>query len=163
MNNSAFILLGSNLGDRAHALLVARQEVSITAGAIVQLSSIYETAAWGNTSQPGFLNQVMEIETLLSPSELMSELLSIEEKMGRVRSERWGPRVIDLDILFYGDIVVQTETLTIPHPAIPSRRFTLAPLNEIAPGLVHPILGTTVRELLFSCQDALDVKRVSEI
>src|SRR5690349_1456128 len=129
MNNSIFILLGSNLGDRKSNLSHARQEISRSIGEIVTASSIYKTAAWGNTEQPAFYNQVIEVSSMLTPEKMLSGILEIEKKAGRVRETKWGPRTIDIDILFYGDIVLSTETLTIPHPRIPDRRFTLLPLS----------------------------------
>lgn len=160
MNKSIFILLGSNLGDRDSNLRYARQEISRSIGEIVTVSSIYKTAAWGNTDQPAFYNQVIEITSVLTPEKMLSGVLDIEKKAGRIREAKWGPRIIDIDILFYGDVVTSTETLTIPHPRIPDRKFTLLPLSEIAGSLKHPISGKTVNEMLAECIDDLPVEKV---
>lgn len=161
LNNKVFLLLGTNLGNRSQNLLVARQHLEITVGKIIQESSIYETAAWGNTAQQSFLNQVVSIETMMAPIELLDGVLSIEAQMGRVREIKWGPRVIDIDILFFGDIIVASETLTIPHPALHERRFTLVPMAEIAGDFIHPVLQKNTLELLRVCSDPLRVTKVS--
>jgi 2-amino-4-hydroxy-6-hydroxymethyldihydropteridine diphosphokinase len=158
--NHVFLLLGTNLGDRFENLLVARNHVAITTGKIITESSIYETAAWGKTDQGPFLNQVIEIETDSTPTALLAQLLSIESIMGRVREEKWGPRLIDLDILLYDEIIVQSESLTIPHPALHRRRFTLIPLAEIAANIVHPVLQKSIATLLKECSDDSAVHRL---
>lgn len=162
MNNSIFILLGSNLGDRDSNLRYAQQEISRSIGEIVTVSSIYKTAAWGKTEQPDFYNQVLEITSTLTPEKMLSGILEIEKKAGRVRDTKWGPRIIDIDILFYKDVVISTETLTVPHPRIPDRKFTLLPLSEIAGDLKHPVTGKTISDLLAACTDVLLVERVPE-
>jgi len=158
---TTYILLGSNLGDRAAMLGTARQHISSYCGTIVTTSGIYKTAAWGNVHQPDFYNQVIEVVTALPAGSLLKNLLAIEQGMGRVRTEKWGPRVIDLDILFYGNEVIHTTELTVPHPGIPQRRFTLLPLAEIAAHYEHPILKKNVQEMLDSCTDSLPVERVT--
>jgi 2-amino-4-hydroxy-6-hydroxymethyldihydropteridine diphosphokinase len=158
--NRVFILLGSNLGDRFENLLVAHSSVEITAGKIIQRSSIYETAAWGKTDQPSFLNQAIAFQTDLDPHKLLIELQRIEERMGRIKKDKWGPRTIDLDILLFDDIVVQSEKLTIPHPAMHLRGFTLVPLAEIAADVVHPVLQKSILTLLQECNDTLTVSKV---
>ena len=160
MGISIFILLGSNLGDRQEHLDRARLEISRHAGEIVTASSVYKTAAWGNTHQPDFYNQVIEVHSSLDPAKLISETQLIEQKMGRTRNEKWGARIIDIDILFYGNSVLSGESLTIPHPEIANRRFTLLPLAEIAPDFIHPILKKSVREMLSDCKDNLPVEKV---
>jgi 2-amino-4-hydroxy-6-hydroxymethyldihydropteridine diphosphokinase len=162
MNKSIFILLGSNLGDRNSNLNYARQEISRSIGEIVTVSSIYKTAAWGNTEQPDFYNQVIEISSALTPEKMLFSVLEIEKNAGRVRDEKWGPRVIDIDILFYNDTVISTERLIVPHPRIPDRKFTLLPLSEIAGGFKHPVTGKTVNEMLALCTDDLLVEKVTE-
>jgi 2-amino-4-hydroxy-6-hydroxymethyldihydropteridine diphosphokinase len=158
--NHIYLLLGTNLGDRLQNLLVARNLIEITAGKIITESSIYETAAWGETDQPKFLNQVVEIDSDLHPHELLQELMNIESAMGRIRERKWGPRLIDIDILLYGEMIIQSETLTIPHPAMHQRRFTLLPLAEIAKDLVHPLLQKSIEDLLELCSDNLPVEKI---
>lgn len=160
INNGIFLLLGSNKGDRLSNLLVAREQLGITCGPIIKSSSLYETEAWGMKDQPGFYNQIVKIETTLSPHELLDAALSIEKNMGRIREMKWGPRIIDIDILLYDDIVVQSENLVIPHPGIAERRFTLIPLAELAEDLVHPVLEKTIAKLLKDCSDTSTVKLV---
>lgn len=114
---------------------------------VVKMSSVYETAPWGVEDQPGFMNMAVAAVTDLGPHELLDALKDIEKKMGREETARWGPRVIDLDILIYEGLVVEGPRLTIPHPGMHERGFVLGPLNEIAPGAVHPRLGKTIEEL----------------
>lgn len=155
-----FLLLGTNQGDRLQNLLVARERLEITIGRIIKASSVYETAAWGKTDQNDFFNQVICFLTELTPAELLNAILEIELSMGRIRSERWGPRIMDIDILLFGDVVVQSEVLTIPHPAMHLRRFTLVPLAEIAGERLHPQLGESINTLLEKCPDELGVRSV---
>lgn len=159
MQNEVYLLLGSNLGNREKQLAEALQKVESQTGTILKASSIYETQAWGKTDQSAFLNQVVMVSSLFSPHELLMKLLKLEEDLGRQRNELWGPRIIDLDILFFGDSVVHQPDLVIPHPEIAKRRFTLVPLVEIAPDFVHPLLKKTSRQLLAECTDPLEVKR----
>lgn len=158
MKKNTYLLLGSNLGDRENNLSVAREHIAEKIDSILQSSAIYETAAWGKEDQPNFLNQVIALKTGLDPYVLLTTLLQIENGMGRERKVKWGERIIDLDILFYGDEVISNDQLTIPHPGIPSRKFTLLPLQEIAPDLIHPQLNKSITELLTSCPDPLEVK-----
>jgi len=157
--HESFILLGSNMGDRSLLLKEARMQIAKKAGTILQTSGIYETAAWGKESQPSFLNQVLLIETPLHPEQLMQTLLSIEIEMGRVREEKMGPRTIDLDILFYDELVHNSDTLIVPHPLLQFRRFVLLPLSEINPSKIHPLLMQTVEQLLANCNDPLKVEK----
>src|ERR1044071_8642758 len=147
-----FLLLGSNLGDRLANLDEAKRQL----GNIVATSSVYETAAWGNTNQGSFLNQVVQINAKLYPEDLLKKIQDIEIGMGRRRVEKWGPRIIDIDILFYKDLVINTPDLVIPHPEIQNRRFTLIPLLELT-NMVHPVLKKTISELLDECNDLLPV------
>lgn len=153
-----FLLLGSNEGDRMHILSEARKRIESIAGKIKKASSVYETAAWGNTQQAAFLNQVIELETKLVPTTLLPELLAIEAGLGRVRKEKWGKRTIDIDILYYGDSIIQEPKLTIPHPEIAKRKFTLVPLVELAPDLIDPVTRKSMQQMLLECGDELEVR-----
>jgi 2-amino-4-hydroxy-6-hydroxymethyldihydropteridine diphosphokinase len=157
MTNGIYLLLGSNLGDRRNVLVKARELVDEIVGEVVQSSKIYETEAWGITSQPSFFNQVIEIRSTLSPDELLATLHQIENKLGRVRREKWGERTLDIDILYYGDLILNEEQLVIPHPEIPTRRFTLVPLVEIAAEFLNPSLSKSNNQLLAECNDNLKV------
>ena len=142
-----YLALGANLGDRmlnlAHALTLLPPAVKL-----LRCSRVYETPPWGYLDQPDFLNMVIEGETTLEPLVLLDRLKLLEEKIGRKKSERYGPRLIDLDILLYDDLQLQSERLEIPHPRLSERAFVLAPLADLAPDLEHPITHATVRELL---------------
>ncbi len=142
-----YIGFGTNLGDREKQLREALRRVG-RAVQITKTSPVYETEPWGVTAQPRFLNMVAEAETELGPEDVLRALQRIEHEMGRIRGMRYGPRIIDLDLLLYGDEVMATKDLTLPHPRIAERRFVLLPLVELAPDLVHPELGMTMRELL---------------
>ena len=152
-----YLLLGANLNDRAQTLRRATGLIAERIGKVIQQSELYETAPWGITDQPAFLNQVLAIETTLEPEAVLVHTQGIEQELGRIRREKWGARVIDIDILYYNDRVIQSETLTIPHPYLHKRRFTLVPLAEIAPGFVHPLLQKTTTELLAECEDPGEV------
>ncbi|MDD5557334.1 MAG: 2-amino-4-hydroxy-6-hydroxymethyldihydropteridine diphosphokinase [bacterium] len=149
MNETAYIGLGSNIGDRERHLAEAVRRIGAVGGVRVRrTSSLYDTEPVGGPPQPPFLNAAVEVETAMRPERLLAALRSIEEAMGRVRGERDGPRVIDLDILLFGDRVAGSESLTVPHPRLLERRFALEPLAEIAPGAVHPVAKRTAAELL---------------
>lgn len=156
--NNIFLLLGSNLGNRLSQLQLAIEELNQHIF-IVNRSSIYESEPWGVNEQPWFLNAVLEIATNLSPEELLNTCQEIENKMGRKRIKRWGERVIDIDILYYNHEVIEKSHLIIPHIGIPTRKFTLMPLAEIAPNFIHPISNKTSLELLSDCDDVLDCKK----
>jgi 2-amino-4-hydroxy-6-hydroxymethyldihydropteridine diphosphokinase len=162
MKTGIFLLLGSNLGNRFENIQKAVSEIEGSIGVIVTRSKIYRTAAWGKTDQPDFFNQVIEISTGLQPHDLLSALLQIEKKLGRQRKEQWGARIIDIDILFFNQQKIESSVLSIPHPAIESRRFTLVPLNEIAPSFKHPTSAKTMSELLEECKDPLKVEDAGE-
>jgi 2-amino-4-hydroxy-6-hydroxymethyldihydropteridine diphosphokinase len=158
--NKAYLLIGGNEGDRFLHMQQARTNIELICGQLLLVSSIYETAPWGKTDQPDFLNQVLLIDTEFSPEELLKSILSIEEKGGRKRTVKNAPRTIDIDILFYNDLILEKPGLTIPHPRIAIRRFVLEPLNEISPEFIHPVIGKTIRELLLECKDELGVKKI---
>ncbi len=160
MASLVYILTGSNMGNSLDNLELAASRIHESCGKVLQKSSVYKTAAWGNTSQNAFLNQVICIETTLGPHELLTNLLFIETQMGRVRNEKWEPRVIDIDILFYDTLQLNEPNLILPHPYIQQRRFTLIPLVEIAPQLVHPVLQQSMINLLTQCEDKLMVEKL---
>lgn len=143
----AFIGIGSNIGNRIENCARAVELLSSHASA-VELSSVYSSEPVGLPNQPDFINLVAMVKTHLNPYDLLGELLYIERRMGRVRKERWGPRVIDLDLLFYEDLVISDEGLILPHPRAHERGFVLVPLCEIAPRLRHPVLGACVEDIL---------------
>lgn len=147
MTHSIFLALGTNQGDR---LLNLRRAIAALPPRVIVTgeSRIYETPPWGVLDQPPFLNMALAAQTGLSPRRLLTYLKQIERALGRVQTVRYGPRIIDLDILFYDRLVVDQPGLTIPHPRLPERAFVLVPLAEIAPGFVHPQLNVPVRDLL---------------
>jgi 2-amino-4-hydroxy-6-hydroxymethyldihydropteridine diphosphokinase len=159
--NIAYLLIGGNLGNRSANLQKAIQLIEQNCGQVVQSSAIYETAAWGFTDQPAFYNQALKIETKYTADKLMELLLLIEQEMGRTRTIKLGPRTIDLDMLFFNQAVLNTDLLTLPHPALTQRRFVLLPLTEIAPNFIHPIFHKTIEQLLNECPDQLDVQKLS--
>ena len=158
--NIAYLLIGGNEGDRSAYLHETTRQIGSGGTRIIRQSSVYETAAWGKTDQAAFLNQALIIETPLDAPALMQRLLTIEEQMGRIRTERYGARTIDIDILFFNEDVIRLPWLIIPHPEVANRRFALEPVNEIAPDYVHPILQKTIHELLTLCPDKLEVKKI---
>jgi 2-amino-4-hydroxy-6-hydroxymethyldihydropteridine diphosphokinase len=147
-SNIVFIALGTNLGNREENIKKAILKVGeLPQTLIAATSSIIDTKPIGKTNQPDFLNCVIKIKTSFTPEELLYELQKIEKEMGRIRKEKWGPRIIDLDILFFNDNIIETEKLTIPHPEILNRKFVLQLMNEIAPEFVHPIEKKTIEQL----------------
>ena len=161
MIQNAYVGLGSNLGDRAGYLLLAVRGMLDAGLDVIRLSSIYETEPVEYENQPAFLNLVAEVRgtTLPSPEQMMARLLRIEHALGRTRDVRLGPRTVDLDLLIFKDEQVETEFLTLPHPRMALRRFVLVPLNELAPSLVHPVLGKPISELLAQTKDRSTVTR----
>ena len=155
-----FLSLGTNLGNKQDNLLKANNEIREEIGLVSKLSRIYETTAWGFESKDNFLNQVIVVETDMNPFQLINSCLAIEKKMGRERknSKNYESRIIDIDILFYGEEIDNGEGLQIPHSMLHQRRFILEPLNEIAPDLIHPILGKSISKLLEECADTGSVK-----
>ena len=157
---NVYLLLGSNLGNRQMFLHRAAEYIEAQAGHIIKSSSIFETQSWGKTDEPNYLNQVLLIQTKLIPQQLLCTVLDIELLLGRERKERWGARTLDIDILFYGDEIINEPELVIPHPQLHNRRFTLEPLVEISPKLLHPILRKTVAQLKSELKDKLQVKNI---
>jgi 2-amino-4-hydroxy-6-hydroxymethyldihydropteridine diphosphokinase len=152
------LALGTNLGNRTGNLRAAIE--SLPPSVVVQQTSrIYETQPWGVTDQPAFLNMVLQGKTHLSPLELLAYLKNSETKLGRTPTIRWGPRLIDMDILFYDDLVLDAPGLTLPHPHLHGRAFVLVPLMDIAPDHVHPVLGKSIKDLLAEC-DRSGIKRI---
>lgn len=152
-----FLSIGSNMRNREGYIKEAILRLKVLGK--IKCSSLYETAPWGNLEQPDFLNAVCRIETDREILEIFSFTRSIEDALGRKRNEKWGQRTIDIDILFYGDMIIDTADLIIPHPHIPARKFVLVPLNEIASNFVHPALKKTVSEMLNECKDEGEVKK----
>ncbi|SEN36456.1 2-amino-4-hydroxy-6-hydroxymethyldihydropteridinediphosphokinase [bacterium A37T11] len=154
-----YLLLGSNVGDRVMQLQHSRDAVRQKVGMLEASSSVYETAAWGVFGQSPYLNQVLKVNTKLTPFEVLYETQLIERHLGRVRVQKWEARTIDIDILFYDQEVIETENLTVPHPLLHKRRFTLEPLNELASNFMHPVLQFTVKRLLDELEDQGKVQR----
>jgi 2-amino-4-hydroxy-6-hydroxymethyldihydropteridine diphosphokinase/dihydroneopterin aldolase/2-amino-4-hydroxy-6-hydroxymethyldihydropteridine diphosphokinase len=145
---TAYLALGSNIGDREAYLAKALKMLGETEGVkVTNVSTFLNTKPVGYTDQPDFLNAVVEIETTLEPHTLLGVCNEIEQNLKRKRIIHWGPRTIDVDILLFGDLVLEDETLTIPHPRMTERNFVMQPLSEIAPNVIHPVLGKTVWEL----------------
>lgn len=160
MVNTTFLITGGNLGLRTEHLHAAATAIAKTCGTLVKASGIYETKAWGFANQPDFYNQVLCIHTHLTAQELLDEILSIEMKMGRERLIKLGPRIIDIDILFFNDDIIETNSLKVPHPHIAERRFVLEPLCEIAHGLIHPVYNKSIAAMLEECTDELPVYKI---
>lgn len=159
---TTYLLLGSNEGNRINWLKQAIDELAQSCGAILKRSSVYETAAWGLEEQPDFLNLVLKLKTQHTPDKLLYHIQQIEQRLGRQRKVKWGQRTLDIDILFYGNQIIHTPHLSIPHPYLQERRFTLAPLQEIAPRFVHPVLKKTIAALLKECKDPLEAKKLDD-
>jgi 2-amino-4-hydroxy-6-hydroxymethyldihydropteridine diphosphokinase len=159
--NGIYLGLGGNKGDRSFFLLKARDLIGKKIGTIIKESSIYQTAAWGNTKQQDFYNQVVLVKSSLSAQECLKKCLAIELELGRARTDKWSSRTIDLDILFFGNKIVKSKNLQIPHPFLHERNFVLIPMNEISPYFVHPVFRKRMKTLLKYSQDNLPVKKVS--
>lgn len=157
----AYLGLGSNSDDRAIMLKRARILINIHLGVVTSLSRLYDTQPWGYHAQANFTNQVIEIRTTLEPKTLHSRLLKIEAHLGKHKTSKYGPRNIDVDILLFEDQIINEADLKIPHPRMHERNFVLIPLTEIAPAMVHPILGRTIEDLKSRCGDT-GVVRIQE-
>ena len=159
MITQLFLSLGGNLGNTREIFEGAYPLIEKKIGKISVYSSIYQTEAWGPIPQADFLNQVLLVSTTLSAQACLTEMLAIEKEFGRERKERWGPRTLDLDILYYSDITIAEEDLTVPHPRIAERKFILTPLAEIAPSFTDPTSRKTMMALLNECEDSSQVNR----
>lgn len=157
-----YILLGGNLGDKKQIFSDVSTLLNDRLGKITSQSAIYETEPWGFESPDLFWNQVLELSTNLSPEEVLAQTQQIETELGRIRKEnQYSSRLIDIDILFYGNQIINQENLTVPHPRIQERKFALIPLCEIAPELIHPVLRKNIRQLLVESTDPLKVEKVT--
>lgn len=162
--STAYLLLGGNLGDREGNLEKAIALLNEKAGRITLVSSLYETAAWGKTDQPAFLNQAVALETNLSALEVLDHALNIEQELGRIRKDKWGERLIDIDLILFGDEVINIlDKLQVPHPHMQNRKFVMEPLAEIAPDAVHPVLGETILTISKNMVDPLEVKKIAKL
>ena len=160
---TAYVLFGSNMGDKNKIFAQACLYINNRCGRVVQVSSAYESEPWGFDAKEWFLNRVIVVETELDPEALMQQLLDIEAELGRVRHpeiQGYTSRTADLDILYYGNRIVLTDSLTIPHPRLHQRRFALLPMCEVAPQLVHPAFSFTQTELLRRCHDFSEVRKI---
>ena len=157
--NRIVLLTGSNIGDCQSNLKKANELIEEKIGKITASSSVYMTAAWGNTEQDDFLNQVLVVDSALSPMNALDQILAIERHMGRVRTIKNAPRLIDIDILFFNQDVIQEIDLEIPHPLIGERRFVLEPLNELMAEEIHPVSGKKINQMLIECSDPLVVRK----
>lgn len=158
--NIIYLLLGSNQQQPEKQLLLAEKYIGKQIGQVTRRSSVYKTAAWGNTKQPDFLNRVLILQTKLTAAETINSIFNIEEKMGRIRTIKNAPRIIDIDILFFNKRIIESDLLQVPHPRIQLRNFVLVPLNELSPNLKHPVLNKTIHQLLRICPDTLTVNKI---
>ena len=156
--NIVFLQLGSNLGDRELLLKYAITEIEDSVGNILECSKVYESTPWRVEGQENYLNQILKVKTILLADEVLSVVLDIEKQLGRVRIEKWGQRLIDIDIIFYNDSIIETPELCVPHKHLHERLFVLTPLHNIAPQMVHPKYNKTIEELLNICNDTELVK-----
>ncbi len=154
------LLLGSNMGNSLQHLLTAKQHLQSKTESHILSSSIYKTQAWGNTQQADFLNIVLVFKSNIPAKDILNICLDIEKKMGRTRTNKWAERIIDIDILFYDNEIIDEQNLKIPHPYLHVRLFTLEPLNELLPNFIHPIFNNTIAQLLANCSDASKVEKL---
>ena len=158
--NKVYVLLGGNMGNRKKYIAAALGQIEKKLGKVSRTSSLYQTAAWGNTDQPDFLNRVIIVHTDQTAEECLETCLLIEATLGRVRTFKNAPRTIDIDLLFYNKAIVKQKSLCLPHPALHLRRFVLVPLNELSPNFKHPVLQQTIHQLLIKCKDELNVNKI---
>lgn len=163
MLKKIYLHTGTNMGNRVENLTLANQMIQAHIGTIEQYSNFYETAAWGAIDQSDFLNQAIAVETSLSAKDVLVQIHKIEKEMGRVKTIRWGERIIDIDIIFYENDIIHTQHLIVPHQQMAYRNFVLQPLQEIASDVLHPTLGQTVSELATHCKDELRANIYSSI
>ena len=156
--NIVFLQLGSNLGERESLLQDAIIAIEGRIGKVVEKSKVYESTPWRVDGQENYLNQIVKVKTELLADDILSTILDIEKELGRIRLEKWGERLIDIDIIFYNDSIIETAQLCVPHKHMHERMFVLTPMHNIAPELVHPIYNKTVAELLQICKDTELVK-----
>lgn len=156
-----YLLLGSNLGDRETYLHKAAELIAGRVGKIGSSSSVYETAAWGVNDQPPYINQVLRVLTTLDAHRVLREVLDIEKVLGRERFEKWGSRVIDIDILFYGDAIINDPVLVVPHKYFHKRRFAVEPMMELNEGFEHPLLKKSIKSIALELTDKLSVERLN--
>ena len=159
--NKTFLITGGNIGNRRKNLETAAALIEKEIGNIIKSSKIYETDAWGITNQPAFYNQIHLVESKFSAKEILDKILNIEAKMGRVRTIKNAARIIDIDILFFNDELINEPNLIIPHSQIINRRFVLMPLNELVPEMIHPVFKKSIHDLLSNCKDELSVTPAS--
>jgi len=155
-----YLSLGSNLGNKQVNLELTLEEITKAIGEVLRISSIYETEAWGVVSQDNYFNIIAEVKTPFFPLELISKILAIETRMGRIRDKKWESRIIDIDIIFYENYVIRTNNLTIPHPFLQKRNFVLEPLNELSPEFIHPRLRKSISKLSLECLDKSWIKKL---
>lgn len=159
---TVYLGLGGNIGDTKSQLLTSIKALEEAFNSKSECSYFYQTPAWGKTDQADFINCCVKLESSLSPEETLKTIQSIENKMGRTRDVHWGPRTVDIDILFYDDLIIQSDTLQIPHPFIQERNFVLFPLNDIAANFMHPTLNLTIKELCAACKDTSAIQKIIE-
>ncbi|MFI5220950.1 MAG: 2-amino-4-hydroxy-6-hydroxymethyldihydropteridine diphosphokinase [Bacteroidia bacterium] len=158
--HTTYLLTGSNMGDSLANLNRARLIIEKKVGEIKKISSVYKTEPWGNRDQQSFFNEVLKVHTELEPDSLLKTILEIEKEMGRSRNIKWEPRIIDIDILFFDDLISDSIDLKIPHPLLQERRFTLVPMNEVASEFIHPVFKKSISRLLSECSDTGNVEKL---